>query len=152
MALLVTNIRKLRDTAHRNSKGEWDWDEILNRELYPAINSIRASITIINETVGFQVFDLTGASNDLVTDYIRSYVRVANASATVFNIPSSADFLVGDWVRLIQSGAGVLTVVAGAGVTINFPETLVMYKQWGTATLINVAADTWDFDGDTELA
>lgn len=44
MALRLLN--RLRDTALRMRNGEWDWDAILNRELYPAL---RAIIDAINE-------------------------------------------------------------------------------------------------------
>ena len=144
--------RLLRDTAQRSPlTRDWDFEAIFNRELYPAIRQLFDVVAAILRT---QVFDLTGASHTLLLEHVHGYVRISHPSACTLTVPTDATggFVPGDWVRGIQAGAGVLTVVAAAGVTINKPETLVLYKQWATWTLINVATDTWDFDGDVELA
>jgi hypothetical protein len=44
-------------------------------------------------------------------------------------------------------GLGAVTFVAAPGVTINYPDTLVMSKLHAKCTLVKVAANTWDLEG-----
>lgn len=148
----VTQLRRVRDTAQRKLSGEWDFEAIFNREIYPALNSFRTAIITQSE---FSVFNLTGAANTLAEEHIFNYVRISHGSACTFTIPTDANggFSEGHWVRGIQAGAGTLTIVAAPGVTIHKPETLILYKQYAPFVLIHdETADTWDFNGDVELA
>ena len=47
-----------------------------------------------------------------------------------------------------QNGTGVLTFVAGPGVTINTPSTLSINKLNGKVVLIKVGPNTWDIEGN----
>jgi hypothetical protein len=69
-----------------------------------------------------------------------------SASALTCTVPpnSSVAFRVGDEISLIQGGAGSLSVVAGAGVTINSPAGLVFNSKNLQAILTKTATDTWN--------
>jgi hypothetical protein len=73
-----------------------------------------------------------------------------NAAANTCTIPpnSSVAFPLDTVVTIRQIGAGITTIVAGAGVTINSPATLAIARQKGTVQLVQVATDTWDLMGD----
>lgn len=93
-----------------------------------------------------------GTTYTLVLADAGKVVRCANASPVTLTIPpnGSVAFPTGTRVDITQSGAGVLTVAAGSGVTINKPATLTLAlaEQWSQATVVKVAADTWDLAGD----
>lgn len=96
----------------------------------------------------------TGTSYTLVLSDAFTMVAMDNATANTLTVPpsSSVAFPVGTRIDLSQDGVGQTTIVAGAGVTIRTPETLKIRKQWGKATLIKRAADTWDLEGNLEAA
>ena len=74
-----------------------------------------------------------------------SYIRTLNGSGVAITIPPNADvaFEVGTQIDFSQQGAGVLSFVAGSGVTIN-TTSLVMSARYGGATIIKVATNEWD--------
>jgi hypothetical protein len=59
---------------------------------------------------------------------------------------------VGSVFNIRQGGAGKLTVVPAAGVTVLYNETLITRKSESVFTLIKTGTDTWDLTGDMELA
>ena len=77
-------------------------------------------------------------------------VRMNVASANTCTVPPNASvaFPLNTVVTVRQVGAGITTMVAGAGVTINSPSTLAIARQNGTVQLVQVATDTWDLIGD----
>lgn len=79
-----------------------------------------------------------------------SYIRFTGATAVAFTIPpnSSVAFPIGTEINGIQAGAGIITVTAGAGVTLNaFGGIKTTAGQWASFTAKNVATDTWDVVG-----
>lgn len=80
------------------------------------------------------------------------YIRMTSATGVNLTIPPNASvaFPVGTIIQVRQAGAGKVTIVAGSGVTINTPETLLMRKQGSTIALIKVDTNTWDLTGDLE--
>jgi hypothetical protein len=74
------------------------------------------------------------------------------ATANTVTVPpfSSVAFSVGDTVSVRQVGSGTTTIVAGSGVTITTPGTLILGSQYATIQLVNVATNTWDLIGDTQ--
>lgn len=96
----------------------------------------------------------TQADNYVLTlaDSKDTYVRMNKETAQTLTVPPHADvpIPVGSQIPVRQSGAGGLTIVAGAGVTINTPETLKLRKQGSAAVLIQVALNVWDLTGDLE--
>lgn len=77
-------------------------------------------------------------------------VEMSNASANNFTVPpnSSVAFPVGTVIDVLQTGAGQTTIVAGAGVTVNYAIGLKLRAQWSAASLIKRATNTWVAIGD----
>lgn len=96
----------------------------------------------------------TGTSYTLVLADAFKLVTMSNASANTLTVPlnSTVAFPVGTRIDLGQDGAGQTTIAATGGVTIRTPETLKLRKQWGKATLIKRATDTWNLEGNLEAA
>ena len=88
---------------------------------------------------------VTGVSDVLVLADNGGAVSYSNAAATTSTIPPNASvaFAVGTKIVLINLGAGVVTVTAGAGVTIN-GATLTLAQDAG-GTCIKTATNTWSF-------
>lgn len=78
---------------------------------------------------------------------------VETTSATGVNITvppnSSVAFPVGTVVELLQYGAGQITVVAGAGVTIRTASSLTSRAQYSLLSLRKRATDEWVLSGDS---
>lgn len=100
------------------------------------------------------VVTLTGASNTLDITHWKKVLLVNNASATTLTVPTNASvaFPVGTVIEFYQYGAGQVTVAASGGVTIRTPETLLLRKQYSSASLRKVATDEWILAGDLQLA
>lgn len=80
-----------------------------------------------------------------------TFIRFTNGSPVTFTIPpnSAEAFPVGTEINFAQSGAGALTVAAGAGVTINSRSAdLTLAGQYAAAFVKKTAADTWLMNGD----
>ena len=90
------------------------------------------------------------ASYTLVLADKAKVVEMSNASANNLTVPANSDvaFPVGTQIHIVQTGAGQTTVVAAATVTINSATTLKLRAQWGAATLIKRATNTWVLVGD----
>lgn len=78
------------------------------------------------------------------------------ADAQTVTIPTNATaaFEVGTQIRVIQSGAGALTIAAAGGVTLNHlaAKTLVAAGQFAVITLIKVGTNVWNVSGDLTAA
>lgn len=81
----------------------------------------------------------------LLTDQSKS-VRLTNASPVTMTVPpnSGVAFPIGTTIRLIQGGAGLVTVAQGSGVTVNTAGTLALAGQYTSRTLVKVDTNTWD--------
>lgn len=90
----------------------------------------------------------------VLADGVNRLITMEVASANTLTVPPNASvaFDVGTVVPLISIGAGQTTVVEGAGVTVNTPETLKLRMQYSAAVLIKVDTDEWVITGDLELA
>jgi hypothetical protein len=95
----------------------------------------------------------TGTTYTLVLqDALNGVVTLSNASAITCTVPpnSSVAFPVGASINLLQLGAGQVTVAAGAGVTLSaFSSKVKIAGQYGIATLLKTATDTWVLFGNT---
>lgn len=100
------------------------------------------SVLINNQTASYQ----------LATTDAGQFVRMNVASANNLTVAPDAtvNFPTGTIVTIRQVGAGTTTVVAGAGVTISTPSTLILRAQNSTIQLVKVAANTWDLAGDVQ--
>ncbi|AAT69482.1 gp87 [Alphaproteobacteria phage PhiJL001] len=94
------------------------------------------------------------ASYTLALEDAGANVRMNVAGANNLTVPpnSTVAFPTGTVISARQVGAGQTTIVAGAGVTINTPETLLCRKQGSTVSLVKVGTDEWDLTGDLQLA
>jgi len=129
-----------------------DGTELL--EVVQSETSKKASVSDLSAASALLSINTQTASYTLVIGDAAKYVRMNVETANDLTVPpsSSVSFAVGTQVHIRQAGAGKTTVVAGSGVTITTPETLKLRKQHATATLVNVATDTWELMGDLEAA
>ena len=107
-----------------------------------------AVLTAANLNTAFNALTLrtvTGTSDTLVLADNGGGVTYSNAAATTSTIPpnSSVAFAVGTKIVLINLGAGVVTVTAGAGVTVN--GSVLTLAQNAGGTCIKTATNTWSF-------
>lgn len=87
----------------------------------------------------------TGTTYTFVAADFTKLVTLSNASAVAVTVPleSSVPWATGTQLRLLNQGAGTVTVAGAAGVTINgTPLTLGQYKG---ANLIKTGTNTWTF-------
>lgn len=79
-------------------------------------------------------------------------VETTNAAAVSATVDTNANqaFPIGTRIRVWQSAAGQVTIVAGGGVTINTDETLLIDAQFGQIELLKVATDEWLLTGDIQ--
>ena len=89
----------------------------------------------------------TGTTYTLAATDFTKLVTLSNASPVTVTVPleSSVAWVAGTQLRLMNLGAGVVTVVGASGVTINgSPLTLSQYKN---ATLTKTGTNIWTFTG-----
>lgn len=141
MAVLAWIRRALRETASRNRVGEWDFDALFNRELYPAVGKIYDSL---NEVAKLAPVYLT-ASGEIKTTYWHKNVLVQSASDTTLTLTEdvSEQLPVGAFMVIGQTGAGTVTLVAGGSVVINSLSGLSTVGQWSELFLVKIDALTW---------
>jgi hypothetical protein len=87
----------------------------------------------------------TGTTYSFVAADFTKLVTLSNASAVAVTLPDEATVVwpAGTQLRLLNQGAGTVTVAGAVGVTINgSPLTLAQYKG---ANLIKTGTDTWTF-------
>jgi hypothetical protein len=92
----------------------------------------------------------TGTTYTFVLADAGKMVTFANASAQTITVPpnSSVAFTVGTQIVLQGILAGAVTLVAGAGVTVNSKDAaLAIDGQWAAVTLIKTATDVWSLIG-----
>lgn len=76
-------------------------------------------------------------------------VHFTKGTAGTVTIPSGV-FSVGQGNRIVQAGAGQLTIVQGAGTTLNTADTLLTRKQWSSVYWHCYAANTFLLIGDMQ--
>jgi hypothetical protein len=92
----------------------------------------------------------TGTTYTFVLADDGKMVRANNASAQTYTIPpnSSVAFSEGSVITIEQTGAGIITVAPGSGVTINS----TARKTWGqysTIQIYKISTDVWNVIGGT---
>lgn len=98
-----------------------------------------------------QIFTYT-ATQAMLSTHARNIVHFDSATAVDYQVPTNATLPlpVGTTIVIGQIGAGQVTLAPAVGVTIRTPETLTTRKQFGKVTLIKVATNTWDVEGNLE--
>jgi hypothetical protein len=80
-----------------------------------------------------------------------SYIRMNNAAPLNFTVPPNVlvPFPIGTILEGDQAGAGALTIVAGAGVTLlSRGADLTLFGQYSVFSMRKVATNTWVVTGD----
>ena len=93
----------------------------------------------------------TGTTYTLVLGDADKLVEMDNAAANTLTVPpnSSVAFSTGTQIIVVQKGAGTTTIAAGSGVTLLSKDSaLGIGGQYGAATCIKIATDTWYVIGD----
>ena len=134
-------------------------------EIVPVVQSGATVRTTIGDLLASGAFapasDLTKidanvqtASYTLVADDAGKAIEMDVAGDNDLTVPpnSSVAFPVGTVVEVCQVGEGQTTIVAGSGVTINTPETLILSGQWSTVSLRKRGTDLWVLAGDVEAS
>lgn len=92
------------------------------------------------------------ASTTLVMGDVDNGVHMNVASANTITVPpnSSVAFALNVSIPLLVKGAGLATVVEGAGVTVRVPAplTLGLRAQWSQAVLTKIGTNEWVLAGD----
>jgi hypothetical protein len=83
-------------------------------------------------------------SYTLVAGDAGEYVVMNKATPSTITVPNSV-FAAGQIVRIVNKGAGVCTVTAGAGTTVSSTGTLAL-AQYATGTLIALSASAFIFE------
>lgn len=88
----------------------------------------------------------TGTSYTFVLADTTKTVTANNAAASAYTVPPQSAVVWLDYstLRILNLGAGVVTLTAGAGVTINGTATVAQYS---SATLVRTASNTWTVAG-----
>ena len=85
------------------------------------------------------------ASYTLALTDVAKVITMTVGSANNLTVPpnSSVAFPIGTQVLVYQGGAGLTTIVAGAGVTVRTQTGLKMGGQYAVAGLLKLATDEW---------
>lgn len=105
----------------------------------------------VGKTAGFDVLtDATTARTLKFTD-AQKYIRCTSSSSVAITVPPQSAVAWDNDTEIVieRAGTGSLTIVAGAGVTLVSPRTLVADVRYSAVTLKRVAADAWVVAGGT---
>jgi hypothetical protein len=111
--------------------------------------AVAASTTIAPVQTG--ILTHTTQARTAGIDDAAEYVRFTNAAAVGYTIPpnSAVPIPINAVIEFEQAGAGAVTVIPGAGVTIlSRGADLVLAGQYAVAALRKVGTDTWVLTGD----
>lgn len=114
------------------------------------MNALQASVW--SDDVNTQ----TGTSYTLVLTDAGKQVTMSNASANTLTIPlnSSVAFTIGTRIWVINLGAGVMTLAAAGGVTVNSTTQDFSFNQNDLVLLFKTGTDSWlafrDLDTDDD--
>jgi hypothetical protein len=123
-----------------------------------AANSLSAVLAAGNDAGGTAILNTpvaanaqTGTTYTLVLADAGKLVTLSNASAITLTVPTNASvaYATGTQILLAQIGAGQVTVAAAGGVTVSSRgSALKIAGQYGMATIVKTATDTWILSGD----
>lgn len=99
-------------------------------------------------------FNARTASYTLTLEDNGKCVQMGSGSAQNLTVPlnASVPFPIGAQIVISNAGAGLTTVVATGGVTINTSRTLVLRAQHSMAALVKTGINTWTLSGDLTAA
>lgn len=120
----------------------------------PAIsgtNLTKFDSALVSLSLGLVGFSTQTGNYTLVLADSGTVIEMNSATGLSLTIPpnSSVAFAVGTTVEIFQYGAGQVTIVAGAGVTLRSPSgRVVTATQYASVMLRKRAADEWCLEGD----
>jgi hypothetical protein len=125
-------------------------------ELAAALGDDANFAATVTTSLGLKVDSLTPISQKTASYTLSSLterddlIEMGSASALTLTIPpaSSVDYPVGTSIDILQTGAGQVTIAAGAGVTVNATPGLKLRTTWSSCTLFKRAQNTWVVYGD----
>jgi hypothetical protein len=105
-------------------------------------------------TAGAESVNARSTSYTLVSGDANNVVSMTAATASSVTIPANADvpYPIGTHVDIVQQGAGQVTVLAAAGVTLDTGSTGKLRAQYSGATIMKIATNEWVLVGDLEPA
>lgn len=109
-------------------------------------NWVQLSLPVINTLASSTV----SAGYTLMLTDATTAVESTSASAITITVPSNASvaFPLGTIIEVLQYGAGQVTLVGAAGVTLRTASTLKTRAQFSTASIRQRAANEWVVSGD----
>ena len=125
-------------------------------ELAAALGDDANFAATVTTNLGLKVDSLTPISQKTSSYTLSSLterddlIEMGSASALTLTIPpaSAVDYPVGTSIDILQTGAGQVTIAAGAGVTVNATPGLKLRTTWSSCTLFKRAQNTWVVYGD----
>jgi len=125
-------------------------------ELAAALGDDANFASTVTTSLGLKVDSLTPISQKSASYTLSSLterddlIEMGSASALTLTIPpaSAVDYPIGTSIDILQTGAGQVTIAAGAGVTVNATPGLKLRTTWSSCTLFKRAANTWVVFGD----
>lgn len=112
--------------------------------------------TTLNATGGtgssLITFNPQTSSYTLVLSDAGKIVQMNVATANAMTVPpnSSVNFPVGTTIGFEEAGAGTTTIMAGSGVTLNYPSTLLTRVQYSQGSIVETATNVWLVSGDMQ--
>ena len=119
-----------------------------NNDRWQVVGATGNQVATVNRT---SVTTQSGTAYTLTLGDENSMILFTNAAAVTCTVPNdttAGDIPAGYIVHLNQSGAGALTVAAGAGVTLQYAYTLTARAQYSSLSAMKTAANTWLIVGD----
>ncbi len=125
-------------------------------ELAAALGDDANFAATVTTNLGLKVDSLTPISQKTASYTLSSLterddlIEMSSASALTLTIPpaSAVDYPIGTSIDILQTGAGQVTIAAGAGVTVNATPGLKLRTTWSSCTLFKRAQNTWVVYGD----
>jgi hypothetical protein len=152
------------------STASTNWDDVANYARVYKITTVSGAVTAVEDhraglygvhrgdplTAQPMAWNAQTDSYTLALSDAENGVEIDKATAVNLTVPpnSSVAFPIGTSILIAQAGAGQITVVAGAGVTLRIQGLLTakLLGQYSIATVIKRATDTWILSGDLEAA
>ena len=125
-------------------------------ELAAALGDDANFASSVTTSLGLKVDSVTPISQKTASYTLSSLterddmIEMGSGSALTLTIPpaSAIDYPIGTSIDVLQTGAGQVTIAAGAGVTVNATPGLKLRTTWSSCTLFKRAANTWVVFGD----
>jgi hypothetical protein len=129
--------------------GTWATPPVVVQSTAPADTTVLWADTTqvgIEENARYFNSGVTGTTYTLVLADRGKMILASNAAPQTITVPTNATaaFVIGTQIDIVQTGAGVVSVVGASGVTVNGVATpLTLQAQYSAASLIKTATNTW---------